>query len=90
MDYYLIFIPLDHIDLQEQISEDELLNPRLNLVHLVQRRKVKFTLVQNNHLSGLLDTNESNYLGSIFNVPVRKDSAESIIFCGVLKFHLTA
>lgn len=63
-----ITIPFGDDDLHEDISEDILMNLRLDLVNWVRKRKLKLTLKDNALSHGWTGPRESGYLGPEFEV----------------------
>jgi hypothetical protein len=81
-DEYLITIPINGRDLHEQISEEVLLNPDLDLVGWVLKRQLKCVLRENDARNGWLNTHRFKFLGDLFAEPELEPEGEFIIHCG--------
>ncbi|KAJ6488750.1 hypothetical protein C8R45DRAFT_929460 [Mycena sanguinolenta] len=77
-DIFLIISPLGSRDLHEIISEQTLLNPDLNLVNWVHRRRLKCLLRENSTKVSQRD----DYLGALFDLPEPEMEGEFFLHCG--------
>jgi hypothetical protein len=68
-DDYVVSIPLEPQGLHAEISEASLLNPKLDLVSWVLKRRLKTLLRENNSRNGWRGTCQTNYFGSMFDEP---------------------
>jgi hypothetical protein len=66
-DDYVVSIPLEPQGLHAEISEACLLNPKLDLVSWVLKRRLKTLLHENNSRNGWRGTRQTNYFGSLFD-----------------------
>ncbi|KAJ6632422.1 hypothetical protein B0H10DRAFT_2206781 [Mycena sp. CBHHK59/15] len=81
-DFYLVYIPSGVYGIHEQISEETLLNPDLNLVRWVLKRQLKHALRQHQDRFEFGGTHRSGYFGILFDEPGLEMEGKFILFCG--------
>jgi hypothetical protein len=80
-DEYLITIPIGDHDLHEQIAEETLLNPDLDLVSWILKCRMKCALRENDVQNGWSATCRTGYFGALFDLPEIEVEGEFLLHC---------
>ncbi|KAF7371768.1 CCHC-type domain-containing protein [Mycena venus] len=77
---YTIGIPMGDHELSGQISESALMNPKLDLVGWVQKRKARFACAERWRLTSWQNSEQPNFFRRLFDIPDEPRGTE--LFCG--------